>query len=108
MTPAPRLLPFLSNLLTGRFAESEATPFVIVFVARTGSNYLAAMLDSHPEIICHHEIFNPGGVHRSLSYKNSDLSFGTVEERDRDPWSFLHRIYGFTDGAKAWLQNGAA
>jgi hypothetical protein len=59
------------------------------------------MLDSHPDILCHHEVFNPTGIHRSLAYKNSPLSFGTVEERDRDPWTFMRRVYGFTDGASA-------
>lgn len=95
------LLPFLRNTLSGHYLPNVATQFVIVYLPRTGSNYLATLLDSHPEILCHHEVFNPTGIHRSLSYKHTSLSFGTVEDRDRDPWGFMHRVYAFTDTARA-------
>ncbi|MFN0178720.1 MAG: hypothetical protein ACKVZ0_07935 [Gemmatimonadales bacterium] len=96
---AQRLLDFVANTVTGRFVPDNVTPFVVVYTARTGSNFLASTLDSHPDILCHHEVFNRGGIHRSLAYKNTDLSFGTVEERERDPWAFIRRIYSFQDGA---------
>jgi LPS sulfotransferase NodH len=92
---------FVVNTASGRFLPPDMTPFVIIFTPRTGSNYLAAMLDSHPEILCHHELFNRDGIHRSLSYKNTDLTFGTIADRNRDPWGFLRRVYAFRDGAKA-------
>lgn len=96
-----RLAQFSRYTFFGRFVPSDVIPFVIVYSARTGSNYLAAALDSHPQILCHHEVFNRGGIHRSLSYKNTDLSFGTVAERNRDPWAFINRIYSFKGGKEA-------
>lgn len=37
----------------------QALPFVIVAHARTGSNLLAELLDSHPDATCGGELFNP-------------------------------------------------
>jgi LPS sulfotransferase NodH len=79
-------------------------PFVILFVARTGSNLLAGMLDTHPQILCHHELFPSGPApHRSLSVREGKLALdlGTAEERDRDPIGFLSRMYKLNAGAKA-------
>lgn len=101
MLPRPWWWPMVRNTLTGQYVPAGATPFVIVYLPRTGSNYLAALLDSHPSVLCHHEIFNPTGIHRALSYKHTDLSFGTVAERDRDPWAFMSRVYSFTAGKAA-------
>ncbi len=83
------------------YAPSSHRVFAIVFLPRTGSNLLAGMLDSHPDVLCHHEIFNPDAVHRALSYKDTPLSFGTVAERDADPFAFLSRVLGFADGHSA-------
>jgi LPS sulfotransferase NodH len=91
----------LWQAVTGGYARGGSNPFVIVFLARTGSNYLAAMLDSHPEITCHHELFIEGEVHRALTYKGTDVSFGTAEDRERDPWGFLKRVFTYPDGSKA-------
>src|SRR4051812_26319508 len=33
--------------------------FVILTTARTGSTHLASLLDSHPQLVCGHELFNP-------------------------------------------------
>lgn len=42
-------------------ADSEAGcgAFVVVCDARSGSGYLCGGLDHHPELACHHELFNP-------------------------------------------------
>ncbi|MEZ4586465.1 MAG: hypothetical protein R2909_08715 [Gemmatimonadales bacterium] len=93
-----RAVPYLT---VRSYAPADRVPFLIVFLSRTGSNLLAAKLDSHPDIVCHHELFNPDGIHRSLSYKDSPLSFGTTESRDRDPHGFVVGVYGFSDGQKA-------
>ena len=37
-------------------------PFVILTTGRTGSTLLVSLLNSHPEIICHSEPYNPNGV----------------------------------------------
>jgi LPS sulfotransferase NodH len=83
------------------YAPREHLAFVIVFLPRTGSNLLASMLDSHPDIICHHELFNPTEIHRSLSYKHTSLSFGSVADRDRAPFAFVARAFAFADGKRA-------
>jgi LPS sulfotransferase NodH len=74
-------------------ANGEPVRFVILNAARTGSNYLCTVLNSHPEILCHHEIFNPHvvGVARHLQVCGFEL--GTIEERERDPVTFMQRIW---------------
>ena len=67
--------------------------FVIVAAPRTGSNWLCTLLDSHPDILCHHEIFNPGGIHLAWSRRDGSLDLGSVAERDRDPESVLKRVW---------------
>jgi len=47
------------------------TRFVILATPRCGSNWLCSLLDSHPEILCHHELFNPDGIHLSRSLRNN-------------------------------------
>lgn len=94
-----RLAGGLWELLSSPFFKysnsNEITPFCIVFLARTGSNYLASLLDSHPDILCHHEVFNPEAPHRSLSVKQGKvcLNLGTAAERDANPWVFLRSVF---------------
>lgn len=77
------------------------TRFVVLAAPRTGSNWLCTLLDSHPAILCHHEIFNPEGVHAALSIRDRDLGFGTVAERDRDPLTVLDRVWQLSLGHTA-------
>ncbi|HUA58751.1 MAG TPA: hypothetical protein VML19_08365 [Verrucomicrobiae bacterium] len=85
--------------------------FVILNAPRTGSNYLCTALDSHPEILCHHEIFNPHLVGVAWSLQNSDFRLGTIEEREKDPVEFLGRVWQHPLGFRAvgfklcWKQN---
>jgi LPS sulfotransferase NodH len=72
---------------------AAATRFVILNAARTGSNYLCALLNSHPEILCHHEIFNPHVVGVARDLHNGGFALGTIEERERDPIAFLERVW---------------
>ena len=76
--------------------SKETTPFVILCYPRTGSTLLVEMLDSHPDILCHAEIFNPKSTYLS---RKPHLNIGTKEERDRDPWTFLKNMYAEVDGA---------
>jgi LPS sulfotransferase NodH len=41
----------------GRFLRKQVTPFVILFVERAGSTYLATALASHPEVLAAREQF---------------------------------------------------
>ena len=78
----------------GRSAGSGgAVRFVILATPRTGSNWLCTLLDSHPDVLCHHEIFNPEGVFHARSCQPEQLGLATVAERDRDPEAVLRRIW---------------
>jgi LPS sulfotransferase NodH len=72
--------------------------FVVLATPRTGSNWLCSLLDSHPDILCHHEIFNPEGIHYALSARGGELDFGTVTARDREPLHVLDRVWHETLG----------
>jgi len=70
-----------------------AVRFVILHATRTGSNYLCTVLNSHPGILCHHEIFNPHVVGVARHLQESGFVLGTVAERERDPEGFLDRVW---------------
>jgi len=67
--------------------------FAIIAVPRSGSNLLCTLLNSHPEILCHHEVFNPNGIFTALTHRDQDLQLGSLADRDRDPLAFLERIW---------------
>jgi LPS sulfotransferase NodH len=73
--------------------RGAATRFVILAAKRSGSNLLCTLLDSHPEVLCHHEVFNPAGIFYALDYRDGSLDLGTTEARDRDPAAFLERLW---------------
>lgn len=72
---------------------ATATRFVILAAPRSGSNLLCTLLNSHPEILCHHEVFNPSGIYYALEHRNGSLDLGTTQERDRAPLSFLEKLW---------------
>jgi hypothetical protein len=67
--------------------------FAILAAPRTGSNMLCTLLGSHPEILCHHEIFNPEAIYYALDYRDGRLNIGTMAERERAPLEFLDRVW---------------
>lgn len=70
------------------------TRFVIVCQPRTGSNWLCTLLQSHPSILCHHEVFHPEDIYYAVGHRDGQLEhLGTREERDRDPLGFLERLW---------------
>lgn len=69
------------------------TRFVLLPAPRTGSNWLCTLLDSHPDILCHHELYNPEGIHLALDRRDGSLSLGTLAERERDPLGLLERAW---------------
>jgi LPS sulfotransferase NodH len=73
--------------------NSGCSKFAILAAPRTGSNMLCTMLNSHPRILCHHEIFNPDGIFYALDLRDGDFSLGSRSERDRDPLGFLQRVW---------------
>ena len=72
--------------------------FVVLATPRSGSNWLCSLLNSHPAILCHHEIFNPEGVHYALSARGGELDFGSVAQRDREPLQVMERVWTETLG----------
>ena len=63
--------------------------FVVLATPRSGSNWLCTLLDSHPQVLCHHELFNPDGVHLAWSLRNTDFTLGTLELQRQDPLRLL-------------------
>ncbi|WP_034160798.1 hypothetical protein [Sphingomonas sp. ERG5] len=78
--------------------QRAAGRFVIFAAPRTGSNLLCGLLNAHPDILCHHGLFNPGGVHRARDRRGA---FGSVAERDNDPLTFLDRVWNSNRDARA-------
>ncbi len=74
------------------------TRFVILAVPRTGSNLLCTLLNSHPQILCHHEVFNPQGIFTALDYHAEELANESVRQRDEDPQGFLERVWQTAEG----------
>jgi LPS sulfotransferase NodH len=67
--------------------------FVILAAPRSGSNFLCTLLNSHPEILCHHEVFNPTRIFYALEHRDGSFDLGTIEERDRAPLEFLEKLW---------------
>ena len=78
---------------------STGTRFVILAAPRTGSNLLCTLLNSHPEVLCHHELFNPNGIFYALEFRDGSLDLGSMEARDREPFAFLQRVWEHSQGA---------
>ena len=71
----------------------EAVRFIILNATRTGSNFLCTVLNSHPDILCHHEIFNPHVIGVARHLQDSDFRLGSMAERESDPVEFLGRVW---------------
>lgn len=54
---------------------------------------MCTLLNSHPEILCHHEIFNPQGIFFALNHRDGSLDLGSMAQRDSDPLRFLDRVW---------------
>lgn len=78
---------------------STGTRFVILAAPRTGSNLLCTLLNSHPEVLCHHELFNPNGIFYALEYRDGSLDLGSMDARDLEPFAFLQRVWDQPQGA---------
>ncbi|MBV6633220.1 MAG: hypothetical protein KI792_09340 [Alphaproteobacteria bacterium] len=71
----------------------DKTKFVLISVARTGSNYIVGMLNKHPDCHCHFEIANPSqvvGAEGGPVTTNRPL---TREFRDEDPVGFTNAAF---------------
>lgn len=74
-------------------SKTELCRFVILAQPRTGSNYLTSLLHSHPQILCHTEVFHPDRIWLQIGLKQAGVDLGTVAERDAAPRAFMRRIW---------------
>ncbi|WP_105167583.1 hypothetical protein [Pseudoalteromonas sp. T1lg23B] len=82
--------------------DKKIERFVILSAPRSGSNMLCTMLQSHPDILCHHEIFNPNGLFYALPLRGGEFSVANdIRHRDSHPLSCLERIWQSDLGHKA-------
>lgn len=75
--------------------------FVILAARRSGSNLLCSLLGSHPDVRCHHELFNPDGIFTALDERDQATPPDALAARDRDPLGFLDRIWRDARDARA-------
>ena len=61
---------------------------------------LCTILGQHPDVLCHHELYNPRGVFLALDLRGSEL-LGEVPGRDADPMGFLERAWRLDLGRRA-------
>jgi glycosyltransferase involved in cell wall biosynthesis/LPS sulfotransferase NodH len=71
--------------------------FIIIATPRSGSNFLANTLNSHPEIKCYGEVFN---LNADSSFKNKTLE-ENKEDRRTHPLSFANRLWSESEDKKA-------
>jgi len=81
--------------------EHPSIRFVIFAVPRTGSNLLCGLLNAHPQVLCHHGLFNPGGIHCARDSNDHAFRKGGVAGRDRNPSAFLDAVWAGHGGARA-------
>lgn len=74
---------------------SKLGKLVVYGVPRSGSNYFISMLNKHPEILCHFELFHDKEIFDGFWTKNlkNNLSSLSLEKRDKDPKIFLKKFY---------------
>ena len=79
--------------------KNKKVHFVIMAVPRSGSNMLVTLLNSHSNILCHHEIFNPNDIFYALNLRATSFNLGTIAERDFAPLSFLQKVWNYPEDA---------
>ncbi|PKU24053.1 hypothetical protein [Telmatospirillum siberiense] len=75
--------------------------FVIFAAPRTGSNLLCSLLNAHPDILCHHGLFNPLGIHGARNGRDWSGVLGTVADRNSHPRAFLRRVWAAVERERA-------
>ena len=81
--------------------ESMPDRFVVLATPRCGSNWLCSLLDSHPDILCHHELFNLERIRLSRSLAANPGFLGDMESRQAAPREFLNKAWNKSLGHKA-------
>ena len=73
----------------GKSADRQVKKFVVLATPRSGSSHLVDLLDSHPQLSCLGELFNPhGAALRKLGLRNKN----DMRQAGEKPLEFLHRV----------------
>ncbi len=75
-----------------------ARRFVILSARRSGSNLLCTLIDSHPDALCHHELFNPRGIFTALDMRDTATPLHDIAARERDPVAYLAQVWRYARG----------
>ncbi len=90
--------PIRSSMARLGLGRATATArFVIIGLPRSGTTYLMTLLNSHPDVICHGELYNPYAV---ISSGGRDESHDEVLGRDKDPVAFLDGVFARGQGKR--------
>ncbi len=98
--------------------RTQALPkrFVIFNFPRSGSNLLCSMLNQHPDILCHHEVFNPQKIYYAKDFHellgddeplprleliNGKVGLGSKWARNASPERFMAKLWQHDFGAQA-------
>jgi len=80
------------------------TRFVILSEYHYNNNILSNILNSHPSVLCHGELFNPGGIYYSplffdiCSGRNKDIRLASgLQQRNAQPLRFLNRVWQYNN-----------
>lgn len=76
--------------MTGNSHGAGPRRFAILAVPRTGSNWLAHLLQSHPDVLMHPEPFRLGRLDAALPEAEREFA---IELRANDPVAFLDRLF---------------
>lgn len=63
--------------------------FVVIATPRCGSNWLCTLLNSHPQILCHHELFNEDGIRVSQPLREQGWTLGDRQMQLQRPLELL-------------------
>ena len=79
------------------FHDMQINKFVIFGHPRCGSTYLCSMLESHPKILCHYEVFHPKeiGTCHGFSEVAEEIRMYTPQIRDEKPAEFLRTLFKY-------------
>jgi LPS sulfotransferase NodH len=81
----------------------QPSKFVILGHPRCGSTFLCSMLESHPKILCHYEVFHPKEIVTCYGFKDvaEEMRQFTTQTRDENPDLFLKTLFKYNMGAEA-------
>src|SRR6056297_628556 len=91
---------FMMNVLEkSNVFENEYLKFMVVSNPRTGSTLLVHLLNSHPDILCHGEIFHWKAIFSMPLSEKKCLP--ALNDRNRNPVRFLEQLFSDGYGSKA-------